>query len=170
MEFFDVYNSDRTKTGLKCERGGEMPSGGYRLVVHICIFNSKDEMLIQKRQSCKHAFPYMWDLSAGGSVISGETSAEGAERETLEELGLKTDLGKKMPCLTFFCENIFDDYYIINKDIDLDELTLQESEVSDVKWASLEEIMEKINKGVFVPYKESFIKLLFELKDSRGAR
>ncbi|MCC8013852.1 MAG: NUDIX domain-containing protein [Eubacterium sp.] len=170
MEFFDVYNPDRTKTGLKCERGGELPPNGYRLVVHICIFNSKGEMLIQKRQLVKHAFPDMWDLSAGGSVISGETSSEGAERETLEELGLKTDLSKKMPRLTFFCENIFDDYYIISKDIDLDELTLQESEVSEVKWADLEEIIDKIKKGVFVPYKESLIKLLFELKDSRGAR
>ncbi|MCD7855506.1 MAG: NUDIX domain-containing protein [Clostridiales bacterium] len=170
MEFFDVYNSDRTKTGFKCERGKEPPSGGYRLVVHICIFNSKGEMLIQKRQPVKHAFPDMWDLSAGGSVISGETSAEGAQRETLEELGLKTDLSQKTPHLTFCCENIFDDYYIINRDIDLDELILQESEVSEVKWADLEEIIEIMKKGVFVPYKEGLIKLLFELKDSRGAR
>ena len=49
MELLDLYTKDRILTNLQVSRGVRVPSGYYRLVVHICIFNEEGKMLIQKR-------------------------------------------------------------------------------------------------------------------------
>ena len=71
MEIFDLYDCARRPLGRTMIRGTQTPPGCYRLVVHVCIFNSKGEMLIQQRQSFKDGWPNMWDITVGGSVISG---------------------------------------------------------------------------------------------------
>ena len=53
MEIIDLYDKDRQALNETAERGSELPKGRYRLVVHLCIFNDNDEMLIQKRQTTK---------------------------------------------------------------------------------------------------------------------
>ena len=83
MELWDLYTEDRQPTGLTMVRGSEHPEGYYRLVVHVCIFNSRGQMLIQQRQPFKDGWPNMWDVSVGGSVVAGESSREAAERERL---------------------------------------------------------------------------------------
>ena len=49
-EVIDLYTADRIPTGQTILRGDKPPADRYRLVVHVCIFNSKGEMLIQKRK------------------------------------------------------------------------------------------------------------------------
>ena len=39
----------------------------------------------------------MWDLTAAGSALQGESSWQAAEREVAEEIGLKIDLSNKRP-------------------------------------------------------------------------
>lgn len=51
MELWDLYTEDRERTGKKMVRGEVQPEGYYRLVVHICIFNQKREILIRQRRS-----------------------------------------------------------------------------------------------------------------------
>ena len=57
MEMLDLYDDERMLTGKVVERGNKCSKGENRLVVHICIFNSNGEMLIQKRQPSKKAWP-----------------------------------------------------------------------------------------------------------------
>ncbi len=64
MELLDLYTSDRVRTGKTMERGNKIPENCYRLVTHLCIFNSAGEMLIQHRQSFKRGWSNMWDLRA----------------------------------------------------------------------------------------------------------
>ena len=84
MEIWDVYDIDRQKTGKRMDRGAEFEDDAYTCVMHICIFNSKGEMLIQQRQSFKRTWPNLWDLSVGGHTEAGETSRMSAERELFE--------------------------------------------------------------------------------------
>ena len=88
MEQFDIYDINRQKTPRKGVRGEKTASGDMRLVVHICIFNSKGQMLIQHRQPFKKGWSGLWDISVGGSAIAGDDSRQAAEREIREELGL----------------------------------------------------------------------------------
>ena len=53
MEIWDLYTKDRIKTEETMVRGEKITKGFYRLVVHVCIFNSRGEMLIQQRQPFK---------------------------------------------------------------------------------------------------------------------
>lgn len=167
MEKVDLYDKDRQLLNQTAFRGEELPKGTYRLVVHICLFNDKDEMLIQQRQSAKH-FPNMWDLTVGGQVSAGETSRQGIQRELKEELGIDMDMSEILPTLSVPFKDGFDDIYIVRKNISLDELTLQKEEVQAVKWASETDILDMIGCGEFIPYYESYIHFLFSMIDGDG--
>ena len=169
MELWDVYDINRVKTGETMERGGVFPEGAYHLIVHICVFNSKNEMLIQQRQPFKKGWPNMWDISVGGSAIAGETSQTAAERETLEEIGYKVNLNNIRPHFTVNFERGFDDYYLIEADIEIEKLALQYEEVQRVKWASQDEIYSMIGNGTFIPYHKSIIEMCFHMRKKYGA-
>lgn len=168
MELWDIYNIDRIKSGKTVIRGESIQDGMYHLVVHACIFNSKGEMLIQQRQSFKDGWSNMWDVTVGGGVIKGETSQAAIEREIFEEIGLKIDLHNKRPHLTINFDVGFDDIYLIEQDVDINNLKLQYSEVQQVKWATKEEIYKKIDDNVFIPYYKSLIELFFDIRKQFG--
>ena len=169
MEIFDLFDDARKPLGKTIERGQKPGKGENRMVVHISIFNSKGEMLIQQRQSTKRNWANLWDISVGGCVVAGETSQMGAHRELLEELGIEYNFEGVRPHLTINFDNGFDDHYLIHKDIDLKDIVMQEAEVQDFKWASKAEIEKLFEENKFVPYIKPFIMALFELKDIHGA-
>lgn len=169
MELWDIYDVERLKTGETMVRGGEFPEGAYHMVVHVCIFNAKGEMLIQQRQSFKEGWPNLWDISVGGSAVSGDSSQSAAEREVQEELGLTIDLTGIRPHLTINFDKGFDDFYLIEQDVDLSGLQLQYEEVQAVKWAGLEEILAMIEAGQFIPYYKSLIYFIFESRKKYGS-
>ena len=168
MELWDVYLSDRTKSNRTMVRGDKFESDSYHLVVHTCIFNSKGEMLIQQRQPFKSGWPNMWDITVGGSAISGDTSQTAIEREIFEEIGLKIELQNVRPHLTINFDVGFDDIYLIGKEVDIDKLELQYEEVQRVKWASMDEIYQKLDEGTFIPYYKSLIQLFFDMRKQYG--
>ena len=164
MEEFDLYDCNRLPSGKKIARGQRPPEGLYHVVVHVCIFNSAGEMLIQKRSHLKKAWSGLWDFSLGGAVQAGETSAQAAQRELLEELGLSFDFSTLRPKFTFNFASGFDDVYVLFLNPDLAELHLQADEVTEVKWAAKEEIHRMIDSGEFINYHHSVIDFLFEIK------
>lgn len=60
--------------------------------VLVFVFNSQGKVWVQLRPKTKTHYPGMWDISACGGVVSGETHEQAAERETFEEMGIKVDL------------------------------------------------------------------------------
>ena len=94
MELWDIYDIDRQKTGKLCRRvdGKALADQDYHLVVHICLFNPQGQLLIQRRQLDKAGYPGLWDVTAAGSALAGETSAQAAARELFEEMGFATIL------------------------------------------------------------------------------
>ena len=159
-ELWDVYDINRIKTGIMA-RGDKFEEDAHTCVMHICIFNSKGEMLIQQRQKDKKGWPNLWDFSVGGHTESGETPQMSASRELFEELGLKRDFTGVRPHFTMNFVHGFDDYFFLIEDIDINELTLQEEEVQAVKWASRNEIMKMLDDKEFIPYYKSLIDLIF---------
>ena len=168
MEMYDVYNDERIPTGKILPRNERCGKGENRQVVHICIFNSNNEVLIQQRQSTKRDYANLWDLSVGGCSIAGETSKQTAHRELLEELGIDYDFTENKPYLSINFEGGFDDFYFVFMDLDISTLKLQESEVQAVKWASLEDVLKLRRENKFIAYFETFLVSLFDLKTKRG--
>ncbi len=169
MEYWDIYDKERNRKGRTIARGTTLNEGEYHQVVHICIINSSNEMLIQQRQPFKEGWSNMWDITVGGSSLAGESSLEAAERELFEEIGLKVDMSDMRPYFTVNFTQGFDDFYIIEKDVDIDSLILQYEEVQRVKWASCDEIKRMIEAELFIPYHHSLIDLLFAIRKSRGS-
>lgn len=60
--------------------------------VSVFVFNSRGELLLQKRSATKDEYPHLYTSSASGHVSAGETYDETAPRELDEELGLATPL------------------------------------------------------------------------------
>lgn len=168
MEISDIYSIDREKTGRTRVRGERPEDGTYILVVHICIFGSDGRMLIQQRQKDKFGWPNMWDVSVGGCAVAGENAQAAASRELYEELGIRVDLTDVRPHLTVNFDHGFDDIFLIEKDVALDELVLQTEEVQDVKWAARDEVKQMIADGSFIPYYPSLIDFLFDSEASFG--
>lgn len=169
MELWDLYDIDLRKTGETHERGKPVPEERYHMVVHMVIFSTDGRMLIQQRTDDKEGWPGLWDVTVGGSATAGDTSRAAAEREVLEEIGLRIDLSQAQPKLTIPFDAGFDDIYTLVMDVDPGALRLQESEVQAVKWAGKAEVLAMLADGRFIPYHQAFLELLFALKDSRGA-
>ena len=165
-ELWDIYDKNRKLTGRVHRRGDKLAEGDYHLVVHVCIFNSKNQLLLQQRQPWKKGWPNMWDLTVGGSAVAGDSSVTAAEREVKEEIGLDIDLKNERPRFTINFPHGFDDYYLITKDVDVEKLHLQEDEVQAVKWVDKKELLQMVENGEMIPY--YFLNSIFELKDFWG--
>lgn len=168
MENWDLYDLHRNKTGKITTRGSEMAPDEYHLVVHVCLFNKQGEMLIQQRQPFKYGWSNYWDVTCGGSAIRGDTSQQAASRELFEELGITYDLKNIRPQLTVNFERGFDDWYLIDYEVNLDELVLQPEEVQSAKWASKDEIIQMMQEDTFIPYYEHLIHMLFDMRNHYG--
>ena len=164
MEIWDVYDENRIKTGRTMVRGEPFKEGDYHIVVNVCVFNSDGKMLIQQRQPFKEGWSNMWDITAGGSALAGDSSRDAAEREVMEEIGLKIDLKGVHPKITINIDNCFNDFYVITHDVDIYGLKLQCEEVQAVKWADAEEIKSLIGSDKFIPYHPGFIDMLFHFR------
>ena len=149
-------------------RGDPFEQDAYHLVIHVCLFNQLGEMLIQQRQPDKEDWKNMWDFTVGGSAIAGETSQQAAEREVKEEIGYTLKLQNKRPSLTVNFEYGFDDYYLVETDLNISNLSLPTEEVKQVKWAGKNDIFHMVSEGVFIPYHKSLIALLFDMRCSMG--
>ena len=170
MELWDLYDVDRKITDKKMYRGEETPEGYYRLVVGICIFNSKGEMLIQKRQPFKQGWSGLWDITVGGAAVAGDNNRTAAEREVKEELGLDISLAGVAPKVSFTFDSVFADFYLLNMDVDLDKLTLQYEEVEKVRYATKEEIHKMIDTEEFISYDKSIIDMMFFFSNHSDTR
>ncbi len=167
MEIWELYDNLRQKTGKTVIRGEYVPDGYYHTVIHVCIFNSNNEMLIQQRQPFKRGWSDLWDLSVGGSAVAGESSLLAATREVKEELGLDICFEGERPAFTVQFSFGFDDVYYIDKDTDVTKLELQYQEVKQAKWAAKDEILKMIDDGSFIPYYRSFIEFIFDFHNTR---
>jgi len=178
---WDVLDARGQPTGRQVARiddGGD-PAGGLHFgeshrVVMVGVFRTTDnngvQLLIQHRSPTKITWPSVWDITAGGSVLAGETSQDGAMRELREEVGMVADLSHTRPALTVSATKTVYDIYLVGvpAGLDIDQLTFQADEVDEVMWADRETILEMITDGRFVAIKPSLVDFVFALYDRPG--
>lgn len=156
MEKWDLYDENRIVIGEHV-RGDELPDNGYHLVVHVWIKNNKNQFLISRRAENRPTFPLMWEC-VGGSVLTGESSLQGAIREVKEEIGI--DFDKKDGKLLFSkvrkiinnkkYNDILDVWlFEFNGDFDLKNATTDEVECC--KWLNINQIKDLYNDKKLVP-------------------
>lgn len=164
METWDILDEEGKITGKTMQKGEPIQKGYYHLGADIWIINSENKILIQKRSPKKRQAPNVWAMT-GGSVIKGEMSLQTIQRETKEELGIVLNKEEIQFIKRYKTGEVWLDTYMIRQDIDLDDIIMQEEEVSKVKWATYDEIEELLNKNEFLEnrweYVREFIRDLF---------
>lgn len=151
-ELVDVITLNRQKTGEVLPRKLLFPQKKNYLCVLVWIKNSKNQFLMQKRMPHKLVDPDLWSVH-GGVVDSGETSFQAAQRETLEEIGLKLEdmvLVYQNPEPDPWGGII--DVWLAHSDTAVEDLVLRTEEVADVRWFSISELEDYINQGLVSPH------------------
>jgi isopentenyl-diphosphate delta-isomerase len=90
-ELFDVVDAD-DRVIRQEKRGVVHAQGLAHRAVHIFVFNSRGQLLVQRRSASKDEYPLTYTSSASGHVAAGESYEECAPREMLEEIGIEAPL------------------------------------------------------------------------------
>lgn len=86
-EIFDIVDADDRVVG-QAPRSIVHAQKLQHRAVHVFVFNSRGELLLQKRSAHKDEYPLCYTSSASGHLGAGETYETAAPRELEEELGL----------------------------------------------------------------------------------
>ena len=176
MELLDVVDENNNLIGKTEDREIIHQKGLYHREVGIWIMNEKGEILVQKRSANKKQAPNKWGITAG-HVDAGEEPIKVAIREVFEEIGL--ELSKEEIEFLFIAKkhkkfsdtqynNNFQYIYFAKTNKKIEEYVIQEEELSELKYISIEElekvIENKDEKYTFSKseYFETLMKILNE--------
>ena len=171
MEYFDICDEYGMPTGDTISREQAHREGILHRTAHVWVIRrneGRQQILMQKRSRNKDSFPGMYDTSSAGHIPAGSEPLESALRELQEELGIKAAAEQlhfagifRIQYETVFYEKPFRDnevtsVYVYKEPVDISSLTLQESEVEEVRWFDLQEVYEEIqtNRDRFCVPKE----------------
>ncbi len=155
MEKWDVYDihKNKIKNRRTIKSSNELRDGEYNLVTVSWIYNSKGELLMQKRAANK-TYPLVY-ANHGGRVQSGESSKDSIIRELKEEIGIMFKEDDLTLLRTFNdSESIFDEY-IAFREISLKDITIDKREVDSCIWCSLLDLSDLIDNGKCFDYKSN---------------
>ena len=101
--------------------------------------------------------PGWWEVS-GGAAMAGEDSIDAVKREILEETGLDVSNAAGGYEFSYHRENpgegdnYFVDIYRFEMDFTEEDIHLQEGETNGYRLATVEEIKELADQGIFLHY------------------
>ena len=113
----------------------------------VFIFNSRNELMLQQRASHKYHSPDLWTNTCCSHQRHGESNIEAGKRRLFEEMGFVTELEEKTsfiykaPFDNGLTEHELDHIMVGYYD---DAPSLNQEEVKDWKWMSLEDVKNDI--------------------------
>ena len=171
-EMFDLYEAPQPSIaefrgepkpkGFNKARKKVHADGDWHRAVHIWLYNSRGELILQKRSDGKDTFPGRWDVSVGGHITSGDDVMHTAHKEVEEELGIKIDVSQleKLATLAttargsspvggdFIC-NEYKDLFLLKYEGSVSDLKFSPDEVAAVDskhWTQVkEDLLAQVN-------------------------
>lgn len=149
IELLEVVDKYGNKTGEILPREEVHNKNLLHNEVACFIINSNKEILLQKRSPNKRYSPNKYGLCAG-HVIAGEKLITSLMREIKEEIGVDI---KESDLIPFGDKEYFKDttnshftyFYYAILDLSIDEFTIQEEELTEVRWFKIDEIINLVN-------------------------
>ena len=143
-ELIDVLRPDGTFAGVQKSKAAVHRDGDWHRAAHVWIMKPDGRLLLQRRSRTKENHPGLWDVSAAGHVMAGESVMECAVRETYEELGLRIHIDELQHVGTLtelhtlnggaYVDKELHEIFVVICDIDLTSLTFHDGEVEDAKF------------------------------------
>ena len=145
MEFNDIYDENRQRTGRIHQRGTRWNPGEFGLVVCVWVYDGRGHLLLTRRAEGK-SFAGTWENS-GGAAQAGETSRQAIVRELFEETGIRAAEEEFELLGTERDRNTFYDFYCLKRQIRLADVVLLPGETDDVMWASFGKVRWMVRTG-----------------------
>ena len=163
MSKWDLYNDKFNNTGIVINDNDEIPDGRYHYSINAWILNSKKQLLlIRNTLNYNIHYPGFWS-SINGNVLSGESSDEACIKTVNFKIGIKIEnfeiktIDKKLRDPYHYIYET----YIVNKNINLNEICFIDNTVVQAKWVDLKELYNMIENGeiawVLIPRIEEYI-------------
>ena len=150
-EIFDIVDENDQVKGQAYRSDVHGNPALIHRVAHVLVFNSDNEIYLQKRAMNKDVQPGRWDTSVGGHVDSGEKYIDAAVRETSEELGIDTGVQSVEFLYKYLHSNDYETEYVSSYRLVWNgEISVQESEIDEGRFWSIEEIRAS-DPGIFTP-------------------
>ena len=177
-DLIDILTSTGLRTGETISRKEAHRLGKYHRAIHLYLFNSKKEILLQKRASTVDQDPGVFTISVLGHVDAGEFSSATVKREVEEELGIDASQLKFDFLFSFFqeafvsetyIERQFSDIYVAYADLDINHIKFDHSEVSEVKFVPFDSFLEMVSNkssGLAPVYEDECRDLVYFLRRS----
>jgi len=149
--------------GYKSKQECHVCPGLLHRAFSVFIFNSKNELLLQKRSKQKLLWPQFWSNSCCSHPKKDEDLINSAANRLTEELGFNCQL-KQIGNLYYQAEfnNLGCEYEIthILTGIYDGKIKINPAEISDLRWVSFEDLKKEINKysDRFTPWLKLIIK------------
>lgn len=167
MEILQYFNDDNTLNMGVAERSYIHQNNLWHREVAIWIINEKNELLFQRRSPKKKLAPNKLSITAG-HVDAKEPEIIAALREINEEIGLSFK-EEDLNLLGVFKNEQEGNYcfsytYLLKTNAKIEDMTMQEDEVSELKYITIEELEERIrNKDEEMPLaRKQFTKIILE--------
>ncbi|WP_204983717.1 NUDIX hydrolase [Streptococcus equinus] len=160
MELWDAYDAHlNVIAGQVLVRGEKIPKGVYHLVSEVIVRHQDGTYLLTQRNPRKN-LGGMWEATAGGSALQGESPLECAKRELREETGILTDDFIEVGRVLHQRHQTYYVNYLCHTDVDKDSIVLQEGETSAYKWVTAEELRQMSREELATQRIQNFIEEL----------
>lgn len=169
MELIDIVNESGIPTGTVMDKDEAHKKNLLHNEVGVFVINNNKEILLEKRSKNKLYSPNKWGLCAG-HVDTGESLKIAAIREIKEEIGLIINEEDLIPFggverTTEETNSHLTHFFYLKCNKEASEFIIQEEELSEVKWFSIDHIIDLIKtKDTSTVFKENRLYLLEELK------
>ena len=84
----DTVDAQDVPSGV-IRRSEALPAHANFRVVHVFLFNRRNDLLIQQLSPSRGRHPGQWGSSVAGYLFAGESYAEAAQRRVFQELGVR---------------------------------------------------------------------------------
>lgn len=149
MELWDAYLADGTPAGRDLVRGEPIPEGLRHLVSEVLVRHVDGDFLLMQRAFTKPSYPGLYEATAGGSALKGETALAAAKRELWEETGLSvkrlTPLYRVVSRDTIYCG------YFGRIACDKSAVALQGGETVGYLWLPKDDFLNFLQSEQYVP-------------------
>jgi isopentenyl-diphosphate delta-isomerase len=171
MEYLILVDSNDKPIGTDEKVKCHLPNGKLHRAFTILLFNREGKLLLTQRSMDKMLWPGDWDGTVASHPRQSETYVSSAERRLPEELGIFCNL-----------DYLFKfEYHVPYKDIgsenevcgtligivdDPTKIKLVKEEINDIKWNTLDELLNDIKKSpqIYCPW---MIVALYFLSESK---